>query len=131
MLRDFFLSALSMSDISYCFFTAFRLEWGSVLSIRGNTVTDFLPIPATTSTQTRQTGTKPVMTAAKQLEAGFLAEMLKSAGFGEQENGFSGSTGEDQFASFHRQAIADRMVENGGIGLAEMFYKSLMEKAHD
>ncbi|WP_331272484.1 rod-binding protein [Roseovarius gahaiensis] len=94
-------------------------------------MTDFLPIPATTSTQTRQTGTKPVMTAAKQLEAGFLAEMLKSAGFGEQENGFSGSTGEDQFASFHRQAIADRMVENGGIGLAEMFYKSLMEKAND
>lgn len=26
MLRDFFLSALSMSDISYCFFTAFGLN---------------------------------------------------------------------------------------------------------
>jgi len=30
-----------------------------------------------------------------------------------------------------RLQYPDRMVENGGIGLAEMFYKSLMEKTHD
>ncbi len=94
-------------------------------------MTDFLPIPTATATSPHKSGEKPAMVAAKQLEAGFLAEMLKSAGFGEQNNSFSGSAGEDQFASFHRQAVADRMVENGGIGLAEMFYKSLMEKAHD
>lgn len=94
-------------------------------------MTDFLPISATTATPAHQTGPKPVMVAAKKLEAGFLAEMLKSAGLGEQKNSLSGSAGEDQFASFHRQAIADRMVENGGIGLAEMFYKSIMEKTHD
>jgi Rod binding domain-containing protein len=93
-------------------------------------VTDFLPIPPTT-TPTKTIAANPVMNAAKQLESGFLAEMLKSAGFGEQDNSFSGSAGEDQFASFHRQAVADRMVENGGIGLAEIFYKSLMEKTHD
>lgn len=94
-------------------------------------MTDFLPIPATTATPAHQTSQKPAMVAAKKLEAGFLAEMLKSAGFGEQKNSLSGSAGEDQFASFHRQAVADRMVENGGIGLAEMFYKSMMEKTHD
>ena len=94
-------------------------------------MTDFLPIPTTAAKSAHQTSTKPALTAAKQLEANFLAEMLKSAGFGEQDNSLSGSIGEDQFASFHRQAIADRMVENGGIGLAELFYRSLMEKPHD
>nr|WP_306115899.1 MULTISPECIES: rod-binding protein [unclassified Roseovarius] len=74
--------------------------------------------------------TKPVSArqAAEKLEATFLAEMLKSAGFGEQDNSFSGSAGEDQFASFQRMAMAEQMVKKGGIGLAEAFYKSMMEK---
>ena len=67
----------------------------------------------------------------KKLEATFLAEMLKSAGFGEQENSFSGSAGEEQFASFQRTAMAEQMVRKGGIGLAEAFYKSMMEKLDD
>lgn len=61
------------------------------------------------------------------LEASFLTEMLKAAGFGEQDNSFSGGTGEDQFASFHREAIARRMVEAGGIGLAEHFFNAMTE----
>lgn len=69
--------------------------------------------------------------AAEKLEATFLAEMLKSAGFGEQDNTFSGSAGEDQFASFQRTAMAEQMVKRGGIGLAEAFYKSMMEKIDD
>ncbi len=66
--------------------------------------------------------------AAEKLEATFLAEMLKSAGVGAQDNTFSGSAGEDQFASFQRMAMAEQMVKKGGIGLAEAFYKSMMEK---
>lgn len=66
--------------------------------------------------------------AAERLEATFLAEMLKSAGLGTLPEGFSGGIGEDQFASFQRQALADAMVKTGGIGLAETFYQALVEK---
>ncbi|NCQ24534.1 MAG: hypothetical protein COW54_15425 [Rhodobacteraceae bacterium CG17_big_fil_post_rev_8_21_14_2_50_63_15] len=57
--------------------------------------------------------------------------MLKSARFGEQDNSFSGSSGEDQFASFQRDALARDMVRAGGIGLTEIILKSLMEKSND
>ena len=97
-------------------------------------MTDLLPIP-----QTRMTGglSKPLhreanaREVAEKLEATFLAEMLKSAGLGTQPNSFSGGVGEDQFASFHRQALAEALVESGGIGLAETFYRAMMEKEHD
>lgn len=94
-------------------------------------MTDFLPV--STAQQPRATVVKQMSArqAAEKLEATFLAEMLKSAGFGSQENSFSGSAGEDQFASFQRTAMAEQMVKKGGIGLAEAFYKSMMEKSND
>jgi Rod binding domain-containing protein len=77
-------------------------------------------------------GNSPQMAeAARNLEARFIAEMLKSAGFGEQENSFSGGPAAGQFASFQRQAIADDMARNGGIGLAEHILKSMMEASND
>ncbi|MDA3857236.1 MAG: rod-binding protein [Roseovarius sp.] len=109
----------------------FGVLLGLVRTIRGNPVTDSLPISPTARTAIPPAQSTPMRTAAERLEASFLAEMLKSAGFGEQENSFSGSTGEDQFASFHREALALQMVRNGGIGLAEVFYQSLMEKTND
>jgi len=69
--------------------------------------------------------------AAEALEVSFLAEMLKATGLGEQENSFSGSTGESQFASFHRDAIAREIVRGGGIGLADMIEASLRERLND
>ena len=68
---------------------------------------------------------------ALNLEATFLSEMLKSAGFGMQANTFSGSQGEDHFASFQRDAIAEHMVRAGGIGLAEHFFNAMMETPKD
>ena len=68
--------------------------------------------------------------AAQQLEASFLAEMLKGAGFGKTSESFGGGAGEDQFASFLRQAQAEEMVKSGGIGLAESLYHALKER-HD
>ncbi|WP_369682714.1 rod-binding protein [Roseovarius sp. M141] len=56
--------------------------------------------------------------------------MLKSAGFGKNAN-FSGGIGEEQFASFQRQALADEMVKAGGLGLADAFYQSMMEASYD
>jgi Rod binding domain-containing protein len=69
--------------------------------------------------------------AAEKLEAGFLAEMLKSAGLGQTSDSFGGGAGEDQFASFLVQEQALQMVRAGGIGLAESLFHSLKERDHD
>ncbi len=65
--------------------------------------------------------------AAQELEASFLAEMLKAAGVGKPSESFGGGIGEDQFASFLREAQAQEMVKAGGIGLAESFFNALKE----
>jgi len=65
---------------------------------------------------------------AQNLEATFLAEMLKPTGLAIEKNSFSGSPGEDQFTSFLRLERAKSMVDTGGIGLAEQIFKSLSAK---
>ena len=70
-----------------------------------------------------------LMDAAQRLEATFLAEMLKSTGFGDASDAFGGGPGEEQFSSYLRQAQADQMVKAGGIGLAEALFESLKERA--
>lgn len=73
----------------------------------------------------------PLKSAAERLEATFLAEMLKYSGLHKSgENGLA-SAGEDQWASFLIQAQADKIASSGGVGLAEAFYKIMMEKAND
>jgi flagellar protein FlgJ len=69
-----------------------------------------------------------LMEVAQKLEASFLAEMLKSAGFGAARDSFGGGAGEDQFGSFLRQAQADEMAKSGGIGLAESLFEALKER---
>ena len=68
--------------------------------------------------------------AAQQLEASFLSEMLKVAGFGAPRDNFGGGIGEDQFSSFLRDAQAREMVASGGIGLAESLFEALKERAN-
>jgi Rod binding domain-containing protein len=65
---------------------------------------------------------------AQKLEASFLSEMLKSAGFGKPREAMGGGAGEDQFSSFLREAQAGEMVKAGGIGLAESLFEALKEK---
>lgn len=72
-----------------------------------------------------------LMTAAKKLEATFLAEMLKSAGFSESRDAFGGGAGEDQFSSFLLDAHAEQMVEAGGIGLAERLFDALKDQNNE
>jgi len=67
--------------------------------------------------------------AAKELEASFLSEMLKSAGIGKTPDSFGGGIGEDQFASFLRQEQARSMVDSGGIGLAQSLFEALKERS--
>lgn len=62
---------------------------------------------------------------ARDLEASFLAEMLKSAGMGKARDALGGGPGEDPFASFLVREYADATVRAGGIGLSESIYRSL------
>jgi Rod binding domain-containing protein len=68
--------------------------------------------------------------AARELEATFLAEMLKSARVGEPREAFGGAVGEEQFASFLRLEMAQEMVRAGGVGLAEHIFQALKDR-HD
>ncbi|THD73826.1 hypothetical protein E7681_09425 [Thalassobius vesicularis] len=65
---------------------------------------------------------------AQKLETAFLSEMLKAAGVGKPSEAFGGGAGEEHFASFLRDAQAERMVAAGGIGLAETFFNALKDK---
>ena len=67
--------------------------------------------------------------AAEKLEAGFLAEMLKSAGVGKTRDTFGGGAGEDQFSSFMVEEQARMMVAAGGIGLAEQLFEALKARS--
>ena len=65
--------------------------------------------------------------AARSLEVNFLTEMLTSAGLGKTSKNFGGGAGEDQFNSFLNRAQAEKIVEAGGIGLAEHLFNALKE----
>lgn len=62
---------------------------------------------------------------AQALETAFLAEMLRHAGAARTPEGFGGGIGEDQFASFLREAQAAAISARGGIGLAEHLFRAL------
>lgn len=96
-------------------------------------MTDFSPLndavkPAVPRMPPRE---EALRQAARELEATFLAEMLKSAGFGKAREAFGGGAGEDQFASFLRAEQARQMVDTGGIGLAESLFQALKERHDD
>lgn len=68
---------------------------------------------------------------AVELETVFLAEMLKSTGLGRSPDSMNGGVGEDQFSSFLVQAQAEKISQNGGIGLAETLFHALKETHND
>ena len=90
-----------------------------------------LPLAIHLSPRSEPKPDKATWQAAQKLEASFLAEMLKSAGFGKARSSFGGGAGEDQFGSFLRQAQATEMVRAGGIGLAESFFHALKETRNE
>ncbi|PWK59787.1 rod-binding protein [Roseicyclus mahoneyensis] len=66
---------------------------------------------------------------ARELEASFLAEMLKHAGFGEGRDSFGGGVGEEQFVSLLRDEHARALTDRGGIGLAEALFRALVARS--
>ncbi len=86
-----------------------------------------MKISATLPSAQPPTMTEKLRTAAVELEAAFLTEMLKSAGLGEARQSFGGGAGEDQFSSFLVQQQALQLAKSGGVGLSEILFQSMME----
>mgnify|MGYP005987678569 CR=1 FL=1 len=83
------------------------------------------------STRPQSGPQKRLYETAQKLEAAVLAEMLKSAGFGQSRESFGGGAGEDQFGSFLLQEQAMKIVKAGGVGLAESLFEALKDRAND
>ena len=86
---------------------------------------------ATIAPATQRQKPDPLRAAAVQLEATFLAEMLKSAGLDKTDGPFGGGEGEAQFSSLLIREQANAMAQAGGIGLAENLYEALKEMQDD
>jgi Rod binding domain-containing protein len=69
-------------------------------------------------------GAERLRAAARDLEATFIAEMLRASG-AERQAGL-GDSGESPFASFLLDARAQEIARAGGIGLAEALYESMV-----
>ena len=97
-------------------------------------MTDIFPLtagasqPPSRSTQALSDGEAALRDVAQSLEASFLAEMLKHAGFGQARTEFGGGAGEDEFASLLRQEHAQALAARGGIGLAENLFEALLAR---
>ncbi len=63
--------------------------------------------------------------AAKEMEAVFLAEMLKHAKLGSARETNGGGAGEEAFAGMLATEQARLLAERGGIGLAESIFQAL------
>jgi len=75
--------------------------------------------------------TNALLQKAQEMEAAFLAEMLAHSGLEERQGPFGGGAGEAQFTSFLRQEQARLMVEKGGIGPAELIFRTMTGRPHD
>jgi Rod binding domain-containing protein len=73
--------------------------------------------------------TADLRAVARALEAGFLEEMLKHAGFGEARGAFGGGVGEAQVASLLRAEQARALVARGGLGLSESLFQALVARS--
>ncbi len=70
------------------------------------------------------TGEMRLRKAAEELEASFIAEMLRAAG-AEKTSGMGSE--DSEFASFLLDARAREIARAGGIGLAETLFQSMVE----
>lgn len=95
-----------------------------------NALSPLPPVPPGTPPPTAPSADPALRRAAQELEASFLAEMLKAAGLGNARQGLGGGAGEDQFASFLVREQAMAIVRRGGLGLSETIFEALKEQRH-
>lgn len=93
-----------------------------------NGITPPQPILNTSDSPSSPSRMAQIETTARDLEASFLAEMLKHSGFGQARSGFGGGPGEAAFSDFLVHQYADEMAANGGIGLAEVIVNALVQR---
>ena len=67
--------------------------------------------------------------AAKELETVFIAEMLKSSGFGKTPSEFGGGVGEEQFSSFLVTEYSKAMTSGKSLGLAEHIFNAMSRQS--
>ena len=63
--------------------------------------------------------------AAEDFEAVYLTEMLTNMGMAREPETFGGGFGAEAFQSLLNGAYAERIVDRGGTGIAEMVYRQL------
>lgn len=90
---------------------------------------DTTPISAATNGADRTPAERQLWKVAQDLEATFMAEMLKHAGLGAMQDDFNGGIGEEQFQSFLRQEQARAIAGQGGIGLTQSIFEALKDRA--
>jgi Rod binding domain-containing protein len=77
------------------------------------------PAAGTTDAQLRE--------AAKAFETVYLSEMLTNMGVAREPETFGGGFGAEAFQSLLTEAYAERIVERGSTGIAELVYRQLRE----
>lgn len=90
---------------------------------------DTILTSAATNNAVKSPAERQLWKVAQDLEATFLAEMLKHAGLGTMQDDFNGGIGEEQFQSFLRQEQARAMAGQGGIGLTQSIFEALKDRA--
>ncbi len=73
----------------------------------------------------RSQANEPLWSAAQKIESQFIAEMLRTSGFGKPSDFFN-SAGEEQFQSFLTHAQSDALTKTNGFGLTEHIFNALV-----
>ena len=128
MAAPFWIDPATICAGGYRFFTGVGPSLEKSIELRkGIRMTGLNAIGATAPPNTE----KRLRAVSVELEASFLAEMLRTAGLGKTPAAFGGGAGEDQFGSFLVREQARAMAERGGIGLAEAIFNSLKGQQDD
>lgn len=90
-------------------------------------VSPFKPLAANPPAQPDGARREALMENAKAFEATFVAQMLTHSGFSEALSS-NGGFGGEAFSSLLVEQYAEKLVDQGGFGLAEKIYEQLLSK---
>ena len=84
-------------------------------------------LDAQTHAHTKPVNQDKAATSAREFETAFIAQMLQYSGLADA---LTSSGGEDMqsFSQFYLEALAQKISENGGFGIAEKIYAHIKNK---